>query len=67
MTNIAEIVDNVKDGQTLTAVAVEEQTAANQEIARSLSQAAQQAELVTADVTAFLHATVASLVSAGRD
>jgi hypothetical protein len=58
MTNIAEIVDRVKDGQAATAVAVEEQTATNNEIARSLSQAAQQAEVVSADVTAFLHDSV---------
>ena len=54
MVKIADIVDTVKDSQNAVAAAVEEQTVTNHEIARNLSQAAQQAELVTAEVAAFL-------------
>ncbi len=57
MTDIAEIVDRVKASQNAVAAAVEEQTVTNREITRNLAQAATQAEVVTADVAAFLHAT----------
>jgi methyl-accepting chemotaxis protein len=56
MVKIADIVDTVKDSQNAVAAAVEEQTVTNHEIARNLAQAAQQAELVTAEVAAFLAA-----------
>jgi uncharacterized protein YoxC len=57
MVKIADIVDTVKDSQTAVAAAVEEQTVTNSEIARSLAQAAQQADTVTAEVAAFLLAS----------
>jgi len=57
MVKIADIVDTVKDSQNAVAAAVEEQTVTNHEIARNLAQAAQQAELVTAEVAAFLAAS----------
>ncbi|MFF5289447.1 methyl-accepting chemotaxis protein [Paractinoplanes globisporus] len=56
MTKIAEIVDTIKDSQNAVAAAVEEQTVTNAEIARNLAQAAQQAETVTGQVSAFLAA-----------
>jgi methyl-accepting chemotaxis protein len=57
MTNIADVVERVNDSQSSIAAAVEEQTATNHEISRSLAVAAQQAEQVTADITAFVEAT----------
>ena len=57
MAKIADIVDMVKDSQNAVAAAVEEQTVTNEEIARNLAEAAQQAGTVTTDVAAFVQAT----------
>jgi hypothetical protein len=54
MAAIGAVMEQVRDGQHVVAAAVEEQTTTNQEIGRSLAQAAQRAELVTAEIAAYV-------------
>jgi methyl-accepting chemotaxis protein len=57
MAEIRSVVEKVSHSQNSVAAAVEEQTATNHEITRSLAQAAQHAEMVTAEVAAFVEAS----------
>jgi methyl-accepting chemotaxis protein len=56
MREIAVVVEQVSESQGSVAAAVEEQTATNREISRSISAAAQQAEMVSLEVAAFVEA-----------
>lgn len=59
ISKIAGIVDTVRANQSSVAAAVEEQTATNQEITRSLTEAAGKVHAVTDDLTAFLNTAAA--------
>jgi predicted nucleic acid-binding Zn-ribbon protein len=56
MDDISDMVEKVSAGQNSVAAAVEEQTATNQEINRSLADAAHKAQTVTSEVAAYVNA-----------